>query len=59
MKKPPRPKPFRYNKSNKETTCTSEDEYETSGLNKEEIVEDIDLAIAKFMKHPPPICLSL
>jgi hypothetical protein len=53
MKKPPRPKPSRSSKSSKETTCTSEDEYETSGLNKEESVEDIDLAIAKLVKHPP------
>jgi hypothetical protein len=51
---PPRPKPSRSSKSSKETTCTNEDEYETSGLNKEESMEDIDLVIAKLVKHPPP-----
>jgi hypothetical protein len=54
MKKPPRPKPSRSSRSSKETTCISEDEYETNGLNKEESMEDIDLAITKLVKHPPP-----
>jgi hypothetical protein len=54
MKKPPRPKPSRSNKSSKETTCTNENEYGTSDFNKEESMEDIDLTIAKSVKHPPP-----
>jgi hypothetical protein len=53
MKKPPRPKPSRSNKYRKEATCNNEDEYETSDFNKEESMEDIDLAIAKSVKHPP------
>jgi hypothetical protein len=59
MKKPPRPKPSRSNKSSKETTCTNEDEYETSDLNKEESMEDINLAIAKLVKHPPHLLVLL
>jgi hypothetical protein len=54
MKNPPRPKPSKSNKSSKKTTCTNEDEYETSDLNKKKSMEDIDLAIAKSVKHPPP-----